>query len=652
MDSEMEIITSWDVARQVAEAIGPEVILGPSAGPANLNQAAAVIKSNLVVETPPRSSVIRLIFRHPNPEVVQRALRELIDRYLHMHLEIHRAVGIVGDFLTQETDQIRSRLMQTEDELRKARNKAGVISIEDAKKIQIQQMADLRQQIFASQAELAERTSVLQERLKRLPASAAPAAAGAEPEPTVPPARAEEYRNVIARLGLLRRMEQDLLTQFREENSRVQEIRGQIAAAEATRRKLEEDIPSLRRTAPASAATATAAAPAPLPDLAAEAARIVALESRISKLNSQLAELRNEAANLDLIEPSIVELQRKRELDEANYRYYSSSLEQARIDEALGAGRISNISQIQAPSPPSRDLGKAARMYALLGGSGIFIGLGWAFLIELYLDRTVKRPADVERILAPPLFLSIPRADSTAAHRNATRALPTPRGRILPGPVDDLPRAPAPPFALYHETLRDRLIGFFEARGVMHKPKLVAVTGIGAGAGVSTTAAGLACSLSEIGEGNVLLVDMTIGQESARHFVRGEAVCDLEQVLSARDPAQVEDKLFVVAEGTPRDQLARNLPQRFSKLAPKLKASTFDYIIFDLPPVSPISITPRIAGFMDVVLLVVEAEKTEQDVFLRATTLLAETNVPLGVVLNKTRSYVPARLKQAFIGES
>ena len=51
---------------------------------------------------------------------------------------------------------------------------------------------------------------------------------------------------------------------------------------------------------------------------------------------------------------------------------------------------------------------------------------------------------------------------------------------------------------------------------------------------------------------------------------------------------------------------------------PKLKASDYDYIIFDMPPVNQISITPRLAGFMDMVLLVIESEKTDREVVKRA----------------------------------
>jgi len=101
----------------------------------------------------------------------------------------------------------------------------------------------------------------------------------------------------------------------------------------------------------------------------------------------------------------------------------------------------------------------------------------------------------------------------------------------------------------------------------------------------------------------------------------------------------------VVSEGSSNsDKLSRNLPQRFSKLVPKLKASDFDYIIFDMPPVSQISVTPRLAGLMDMVLLVIEAEKTDRDVVEKATNLLAQSKAHVGAVLNKTHNYIPKRL--------
>ena len=155
----------------------------------------------------------------------------------------------------------------------------------------------------------------------------------------------------------------------------------------------------------------------------------------------------------------------------------------------------------------------------------------------------------------------------------------------------------------------------------------MAVTSAGRGAGVSTIAAGLAASLSETGDGNVLLVDMNLEQGAAQQFYKGKAGCGLDTALKdeTKENALVQENLYVVNGNSNSNGLPHALPKRFTALVPRLKASDYDYIIFDMPPVSHTSLTSRLARFMDMVLLVVESEKTDRDVIQHANTWLAES---------------------------
>ncbi|HWY76826.1 MAG TPA: hypothetical protein VN281_14480, partial [Verrucomicrobiae bacterium] len=206
----------------------------------------------------------------------------------------------------------------------------------------------------------------------------------------------------------------------------------------------------------------------------------------------------------------------------------------------------------------------------------------------------------------------------------------------------------------FYAGLRDRLIVNFEIRNLLHKPKLVAVTSCNKGAGVSTIAAGLAASLSETGDGNVLLVDMNAEQGMAQQFYKGRPGCALDDALESEtmNNALIEGNLYVASERLDGDTLPRVLPRRFASLMPKLKASDYDYIIFDMPPVSQTSMTPRLAGLMDMVLLVIESEKTNVDVVKRANALLAESRANVSAVLNKTRTYIPPKLHQEFLNDT
>ncbi len=495
------------------------------------------------------------------------------------------------------------------------------------------------------------------------PATATAATASATPETTpekaeteVPTAVLDEYRNVINRLEFLRRREQELLTIFTAENSRVKDTHSLVVEVEQKKRELDEQHPQLAR-APTMRTSSAPGLPAPngAADRAFsvefEVAQLNALEAKIKTLTSQMDTLRKEAVGLDQLEGNILELSRKRELEEANYRRYSASLEQSRINEALGSGKVSNISIIQTPTPPAIDPGKTLKVTGGIAAGGLGLGLVWAFLIEMLFDRSVRRPGEIERLLRIPLFLSIPKQHPPskkrfwrrgAAKAKAAKADEPAAVLVLSGEtVADHTGTELNP---YFETLRDRLIGYFESRNLTHKPKLVALTGLGPDSGVTTMAAGLARVLSETGDGNVLLVDLTPGQGSAQYFHAGKAGCGLEELLQTRANAQVQERLFVASDGSRGDKLSRILPQRFAKLLPQLKSSDFDYIIFDMPPVSQISITPRLAGFMDMVLLVVESEKNSREGVQRATTLLSESGAHVGAVLNKTKTYVPSWL--------
>lgn len=644
MKSEAEILGSLDIAKQVAEVIGPENILRATGGGKDPFVAAATIKAHLDVYVAPGSSVIDIIFTHPDPEIVQPVLREVIDHYRRLHVETHTANGMLGNFLSQETDQLRSRLGQTEEDLRKATQKAGIGSLEDARTYYNEQLTILRRDLFAAQAELAQRSAVLEELSARLPTVA-------EPTPDDSPVSSDllsAHLSAVQQVEALQRMEQEALTQFTPTSARVMEIRNSLADAREARRSLEEEHPRLVAITRASRFGPEAAAL----DRSVVATQVTAAQARVKVLTAQIEEIRRDAARVDQMEGTIVELKRKKELEDANYRYYSASLEQARINETLGNGRVSNISQIQAPSPPTSDHTKLKKLLGMILGGGLLGGIAWAFLIELYFDRSVKRPVDLERLmLQAPLLLAIPELTP-----KQLAALPPPRPAPLAianaGHADDSATETPHPLQPFHETLRDRLIGYFESINHTRKPKLVAVTGLGHNAGVSTCAAGLARSLSETGDCNVLLVAMNAGPGLAQQFVKGRAVGGLDEFLASHESAPAEQKLYMVTEDNRGDHLSRNIPQRFSKLLPKLKASDFDYIIFDMPPISQISITPRLAAFMDMVLLVVESEKTNRDLVERATALLSTTRAHVGLVLNKTRRYIPARLYQDSLSSS
>jgi uncharacterized protein involved in exopolysaccharide biosynthesis/Mrp family chromosome partitioning ATPase len=655
INSEIQILTSLDLAEEAVTNIGAANILAKVGGGSNAIKAAALVRNNLQGEPAAKgSSVIVVTFKHPDPQIVQPILQEVINDYFQRHYEIHSAAGQYDDALSRERSTLSVQLNDTEQQLANLKNKANIISLDDTRKGLADQIFKIQGAILDAQAELAGYESAM----KQVDKTPLLKLETTNVQPAIPSDQIDAYNDICARLNLLRKKEQDYLVQgFTRSNVLVQELDGQIADTVKAKASLEEKYPQIAGLGIASLASGGQAG-----------SQIAALQAKLKAWDAQLDQLQMQATNLNSLAPTIVQLERTKAIQEANYQNLATKVENSHIDEALATGKAPNIKWVQMPSPPYRDWAKAYKLMAMVALGGIFAGLAWAFLIELYLDRSVRRPVEIEAKLKLPLFLSIPdvswnshsRLAKTAERRqlrlhNATEDdAPAGGGDPSPGKngalqVVSLERNPS--LQPFYEALRDRLLVHFEVKNLTHKPKLVAVTSAGQGAGVSTIAAGLAASLSRTGDGNVLLVDMNLEHGAAQQFYKGKPDCGLDAALenATKGNALVQENLYVVTGNSDSDKLPRILPKRFAALLPRLKASDFDYIIFDLPPVSQTSITSRLARLMDMVLLVVESEKTNREVVQQASTWLAESGATVGAVLNKTRQYVPERLHQEFL---
>jgi succinoglycan biosynthesis transport protein ExoP len=656
INTEIKILQSLDLAQQVVQAMTPAKILTGVGGGADTNAAAYFVKQGLTVESTPGSSVIHITFQHPDKEMVQPALSEIMDGYFIKHFKMRGGGGVFGDFLTNETARLRGELIQTENQIQQAQSEVGVMSTEDTKDAYSSQITKLRGLLSSSEEELAERQAVL----KVLTPSGTMTNGG--PAAGIPSGQYEAYRRDGARLALLTKMEDDYLTRqgFTEENVMVKDVRSQIAQAQKIKDQLEEKYPRLANLDiplpnPARGTTDEAN------NLPNNLAQIAAAKAKIEFLHSQLNQVWTVATNFERVEATLSALQQKKESAGANLKYFTDHLERSRMDDALNESKAANISVIQSPTPPllgwSKKTGKTA---GLLAAGGLLAGLALAFLTELILDRSVKRPSEIETKLGLPLFISIPEMQKNGhgkhARLNGGGQLRLHNGPgNAPGPETPPGTSIAPwarnhPLHRFYEGLRDRLIVYFEVRNLVHNPKLVAVTSCGHGAGVSSIAAGLAATLSETGDGNVLLVNISGDQGAARQFYKGEPGYSLDEALAAENKGTlVKASLYTNTEQANGHLLPANLPKKLSALMPKLKASEYDYIIFDMPPVDQTSATARLSGLMDMMLLVIESGKTNQDVVKRVIKLLAESKATVSTVLNKSRNYIPVKLHQEFL---
>ena len=107
-------------------------------------------------------------YKNRDPQIATLVLQELLSRYFVKHLEVHRSAGAF-DFVTQQTDQVRARLNQTEDALKSLREKTGIASLKEGSAALTTEAAKTQEQLNAAEADLAEQQALVsQERRQQI----------------------------------------------------------------------------------------------------------------------------------------------------------------------------------------------------------------------------------------------------------------------------------------------------------------------------------------------------------------------------------------------------------------------------------------------------------------------------------------------------
>ena len=186
--------------------------------------------------------------------------------------------------------------------------------------------------------------------------------------------------------------------------------------------------------------------------------------------------------------------------------------------------------------------------------------------------------------------------------------------------------------------------------------KVVMVAATDHGEGGTTTAAILASTLARSGSTKILLVDANLRTPALDEVFepgQGHKLLGLsDQVLSE---APLDRTIYQTdipnLSFMPCGQAVTSPSYMFDSepIGAMLSAlrEKFDFVIFDGSPLRDYSESSFLAGKMDGVILVVEAERTKIDIARKIRKDLESTGVNiLGVVLNKKRNYIPDFLER------
>lgn len=610
MRSELEIMKSRELHLEVVAGLEGSQDLGP----AELEKAVRKLQKDLRIELLEDTHVIEVAYKGDDPEEVFAVVDGLIEQFLAKHLEVHRTPG-AKRFFEEQKEELSRRLTETDAALLKARSETGITDVASQRAALLERLGRRSTELETARGDLqalVASAKAVSELVGELPENVVvSSASGLASLP------AERLRERLVELKL---KEQELSDRYHEDTFIVRNLREQIEDVESLidrewqdRREVTQGLNENRRNLELSLLQLAA-------DQRALESRIAALDGTLAALDEQLEALNGNAARIETLEL-------ERSLAAQGYERYVQGLEQARIDEALEAGEISNLSLVQAPYVPRLPEGPKRGFLLIVGLLlAAVCALGAGFLLELA-DDSVHTPDQLGSAIGLPVIASLARSKGAV--------LPGKGGADWePGDAMDVTLSALTPGAVFG-------LRAAEASG----PLLLAVTAARGDVGTSTIAAALAKKLSEVEGQRVLLMDGDLVQATLTNAFSTTEEPGWQVRLQDERPAAPPAGGAGLAL-LPVDRLeASSGPQLLDPAdvveRVRLFGSGYTYIIVDLPPGGPLAVDTFAAG-CDGTLLVADAGRTRAASLGALCSDFRRAGVRvIGTVLNRREFPVP-----------
>jgi uncharacterized protein involved in exopolysaccharide biosynthesis len=392
INSEIELLRSRSLAENVLKTIGLKAIYK------NLDNTGTLLKyqKSLSVKGIEKSNVIEISFKHKDPKMAAKIVNTLSNVYFDQHLLVYKNTKL-NKFFEGQSQILLSKKRQAEEKFSTFKKQHNITDLNEELNLLLSQIADFRAEMnrtISQEAETKNRILQIRRQLDKTPETITQGEVVGYNSPLI--------SNLEARLVELQLKEKELLTKYTPQVSLVQNVKEKIQMvrdkiAEQSAKQYEKK--NIERNATYQRLK---------DELFRNQSEQKSLAAKKKAQNTQLAELQDGLEKLNEIEFELKQLQEAVDMDQQNYRFYMTKLEESRISDAMDNQKITNVSLIDPAFPPLHPDSPRVFLYIVLaiflGGFG---GFGLAFFAE-FMDDSLEKPEDVEKALQLPVLASIP----------------------------------------------------------------------------------------------------------------------------------------------------------------------------------------------------------------------------------------------------
>jgi capsular exopolysaccharide synthesis family protein len=592
--TQMKLIASDSVLRPVVQSLKLPV-------PKDSRPDAPVSLPYLVVTRPPKTYLLQISYRSPNPALAADVANAIAKSYInHSYAIRYEASAGLSVFMTKELGELQAKMERSGAALAQFEKELNVIDPAEKTSILSARLLQLNTDYTKAQGDRFEKESVAKSvregSLEALEAST----------------QGEQIRKLADKLG--------------EDTEKFEAVKVQYGTNHPAYKKAAAEHAQLQQQFDA---------------LKANIAKRVDIEyreavNREQMLKQTLDQTKAESDSLNGKNFEYTNLKREADADRALYEELTRKIKEATINAGF---QNSSIRLADLARPAVRPVFPKVRQNAILAlAISLMLGIGVVFVTD-NLDHTLRDPDHVQRQLQTEVLGSLPVVKAWRGQ------LPSPKDGSKPREFFGATKGLANTYEEAVRTLRDSiLLPHAESR-----PHSLLITSATPREGKTTTAVHLAIVHSQQ-KRRTLLIDADLRRPGVYNHVGVSNDTGLSNVVNGdvewRAALQTNPDLphlSILPAGPPSRKAADGLGQTLRRLLAEA-AQDFDLVVCDAPPLLGFAESLQIASLVDGVVVVALAGQTERTAVASVLSSLRRLHANvLGLALNEVRADMSER---------
>jgi tyrosine-protein kinase Etk/Wzc len=583
--------------------------------PQSISDVAEMLKSVVSVEQKPQMDIVEITAESSSPQEAALIANTYADQYKKINLEENRKqLSDVRKFLEKQSKEKLAELDSAENALTNFKTKGKIVALDAQSTALINQLSQLNSQRDAVKIDLMSSNQIL-EQYKEEIRKQNPQLVNYLENLT-----SQDYIDLlqkqIAELQMNRDMAMlnkasdiDVSNKIKEYDQKINDLKQKLSS------KMSEIKTSAFSYSPDQIKDQTQRMMDEEVRNHSLAIKLNELESIINKYNAELGNLPQKSMRYSDYERTVESLVQLYTLIEQKYQ-------QAILNENSQPGNVIIIGEGRVPSYPE----KPSRLKIML--IGLVAGLGIAFgyvLIKSYFDNTIKSPDDIEgRDIK--LLAWIPQFKKIDNNNSATNKV------IM---LEEHQSSAREAFKVIRARLQMKSL-------YNNSEKVILISSAGQGEGKTMVSTNLAYSMAQLKK-RTLLIDFDLRIPQIHKIMKTDKAPGITDYLENKVPLnklvkKERDYLYYITAGSLIQDSTELFYSKEIGILFKEIRNNFDFIIVDSAPIVPVIDSEILAKYVDGIILVVSADKTDVKLLNKAINIIKVMGTPfLGTILNNFR---------------